>query len=86
MIFNDTQDDLDEFIVAQDPTVPQPSKPPRPKRPKKPKRDKETDYTRLRNEFAHKRDGVDLQKTKADMADQLGGLITLAKRAIELNG
>jgi len=46
----------------------------------------ETVYTRLRNEFAHKRAGVDLQKTKAGMADKLGGLRTLAKRAIELSG
>jgi hypothetical protein len=45
----------------------------------------ETVYTRLRNEFVHKRQGVDLQKTKAEMADQLGGLRTLVKRAIESN-
>ncbi len=86
MFFNDVQDDVDEFIVGQDSTVPQSPKPARPKRPKKPKRDKETVYTHLRNEFAHKRVGVDLQKTKVEMAAQLGGLRTLAKRAIELKG
>jgi hypothetical protein len=86
MLFSDKQDLVDDFIEKYDPTVPQSLKPPRPKRTKRPKREKETDYTRLRNEFAHKRDDVDLQKTKADMANQLGGLRNLAKLAIESKG
>lgn len=35
--------------------------------------------------FAHKRAGVDLHKTKAEMADGLGGLRALVKQAIELS-
>jgi len=42
-------------------------------------------YTRLRNELAHTRLGVDLHNTKAEMATRLGGLIALTKRAIELH-
>ena len=44
----------------------------------------ETVYTRLRNELGHSRKGVNLQDTKAEMANQLGGLIAITKRAIEL--
>lgn len=42
------------------------------------------DYTRLRNELAHKRAGVNLQDTKLGMANRLGGLVAVTKRAIEL--
>jgi len=45
----------------------------------------ETVYTRLRNELAHKRAGVNIDNTKAEMANRLGGLIALTKRAIELH-
>ncbi len=83
MIFSDKQDFVDDFIEKHDPNVPQAAKPPRPKKTKKRKRLNETVYTRLRNEFAHKRDGVDIQKTKAEMADWLCGLIALTKGAIE---
>ena len=43
----------------------------------------ETVYTRLRNEFAHGRPGVNLDQTKGEMADRIGGLVLLTKRAIE---
>jgi len=80
MLFGDRQQDVDRFIVSEDPAVPQTQ------HPQKRAGVMETVYTRLRNEFAHKRVGVDLQKTKADMADQLAGLRNLAKLAIELSG
>ena len=87
MLFNDLQEDVDDFIVGQGSTVPQPSKPARRRKARRRKqytpRPTETDYTRLRNEFAHKRGGVDIQKTKAEMADRLGGVISLTKAAIE---
>ena len=83
MIFSDTQDFVDDFIEQHDPNVPQEVKPSRPKKTTKRKRLKETVYTRLRNEFAHKRDGVDIQRTKAELADWLCRLIALTKRAIE---
>ena len=79
MLHDDKQGKLDRFIVAEEPTVRQTQ------HPEKKPGVMETVYTRLRNEFAHKRQGVDLQRTKADMADQLGGLRTLVKRAIELS-
>jgi hypothetical protein len=43
----------------------------------------ETIYTRLRNEFAHPRKGVDLKQTKAEMARRIGKLGELTKHAIE---
>jgi len=45
----------------------------------------ETVYTRLRNELAHKRAGVDLAMTKSEMTQWVGGIVSLVKRAIELN-
>ena len=42
----------------------------------------ETVYTRLRSALAHKRAGVNLDNTKAEMANRQGGFI---KRAIELH-
>ena len=45
----------------------------------------ETIYTRLRNEFAHTRVGVDLATTKEVMVNRLGGLLALVRRAIELS-
>ncbi len=44
----------------------------------------ETVYTRLRNELAHQRAGVNLDNTKAEMSNRLSRLIALTKRAIEL--
>ena len=79
MLFDDSQSDVDRFIVDQDPTVPQAQ------HPKKKMGVMETVYTRLRNEFAHIRDGVDLASTKEEMMMRLGGLLALVRRAIELN-
>jgi len=75
MLHNDVQENVDKFIVAEEPTVRQTRSPWK-------KGVMETVYTRLRNEFAHKR-GVDLQKTKANMAHHIRGLHILVKRAIE---
>jgi hypothetical protein len=79
MIYNDNQKDVDAFIISEDPAVPQSQHP-----LKKPGLT-ETVYTRLRNELAHKRAGVNLDNTKSEMASRLGGLIALTKRAIELH-
>jgi hypothetical protein len=78
MMFNDRQSDADTFILSEDPTVP------RTQHPHKSAGVMETAYTRLRNEFAHKRGGVNLDNTKAEMANRVGGLGALTKRAIEL--
>ena len=79
MLFNDKQPAVDAFIVAEEPAVPQ-TPDPRPGHT-----NMETVYTRLRNELGHKRPGVNLDNTKAEMANRLGGLITLTKRATELH-
>jgi hypothetical protein len=79
MICNDKQADVDSFIVSQDAAVPQTQA------PLKGQGIMETVYTRLRNEFAHRRAGVNLSETKSEMTARLGGLIALTKRAIELN-
>lgn len=79
MLFEDSQPDLDAFVVSQEPSVPRTGS------PKKPGVS-ETVYTRLRNEFAHARRGVDLAATKAEMATRLGGLRELVKTAIETVG
>jgi hypothetical protein len=68
---------VEDFIKSEDPNVPET---PDPRDPKV----METVYTRLRNEFGHRRVGVDLDKTKSEMATHLGGLMALTKRAIEL--
>jgi hypothetical protein len=77
MICNDEQRDVDAFIRQEEPGVPQA---PSPRYPGV----METIYTRLRNELAHPRKGVDLHDTKAEMANRVGGLMSLTKRAIEL--
>ena len=81
MIFNDSQRGVDKFIVAKEPAVTQSDSPRRTKGALA----KETVYTRLRNEFAHKRQGTNISATKAEMANHLGGLVTLTRRAIELH-
>jgi hypothetical protein len=79
MIHKDRQWDVDAFIVKEDPTVPQTED-------LREGRDRmETVYTRLRNEFGHRRSGVDLETTKSEMANRLSGLRALVKRAIELH-
>jgi hypothetical protein len=76
--FEDEQAKVDEFIRSQDSAVPQ-SPDPRPGHS-----NRETVYTRLRNEFAHRRSDGNMQDTKADMEQHVGGLIGLVKQAIAL--
>lgn len=76
--FEDEQAKVDEFIRSQDSAVPQ-SPDPRPGR-----RNRETVYTRLRNEFAHRRSDVNMQETEAQMEQHLDELIGLVKQAIAL--
>jgi hypothetical protein len=79
MLFNDEKRKVDKFILGENPEVPRTPEP-------RLRRSKilETVYTRLRNELAHKRDGVNLEDTKAEMTNRLPELIALTKRAIEL--
>jgi hypothetical protein len=79
MLFNDSQPDVDAFILRENPAVPQTQ------HPLKAPAVMETVYTRLRNELAHRRAGVNLDNTKAQMANRLGELVALTKRAIELH-
>ena len=79
MIFNDKQRDVEAFIMSEDPATPQTQ------HPLKPPGVMETVYTKLRNELGHKRAGVNVDKTKSQMAERLDGLIALTKRAIELH-
>jgi hypothetical protein len=75
MLRNDSQSEVDRFIEGQDPGVLKTLSPHTSKM--------ETVYTRLRNEFSHKRDGVDLDRTKSEMRDRLRELMSLMKQAIE---
>jgi hypothetical protein len=77
MLNNDHQPTVDAFIKSQEPGVQENLSPHTGKM--------ETVYTKLRNEFGHKRDGVNLEDTKRGMGDSLPRLIALTKRAIELN-
>jgi len=79
IIYTDSQADVERFIVSEDPAVS------RTQHPLKAPGVMETVYTRLRNELGHKRPGVSLDNTKSEMANQLGGLIALTKRAIDLH-
>jgi len=86
MLFGDAQTCLDKFIVEQNSAVEQTKQPPikRRRRPKlKQKIIYETVYTRLRDELGHKRVGVNLDATKAEMRQHLNELIDVVKRAIE---
>jgi hypothetical protein len=78
MLFNDSQAAVDDFVRREEPSVPLTPDP----RPNHRSR-METVYTRLRNELAHQRADVNLDKTKLEMGNCLGGLIALTKRAIE---
>ena len=78
VLFADEQKCVDSFILSKEPDVQQTV------HPKKAKAGiKETIYSRLRNELAHKRN-VDMAKTKKEMVSRLGGLVTITKQAIEL--
>ena len=79
-LYNGGQSDVDSFILDQDPAVPQTQS-----RKRRGSCVMETVYTRLRNELAHLRHGVNLDDTKVEMGNRLGGLIELTKRAIELH-
>lgn len=74
--FEDEQAKVDDFIRSQDWAVPQ-SPDPRPGHS-----NMETIYTRLRNEFAQRRSDVNMQDTKAEIEQHVGGLIGLVKQAI----
>jgi hypothetical protein len=76
MLCSDNQAELDEFIRRERPAVAQ-SPDPRPGRT-----NMETVFTRLRNEFAHRRAGVSLETTKTEMAQWVDALTTLTARAI----
>jgi len=79
LMLYDSQADVDAFIMRRDPGVPQTQ------HPIKKSGVMETVYTRLRNEFAHTRPGVNIASTKVEMANRLGALRELTKRAIELH-
>lgn len=82
MLFNDKQQRVDEFIRNQDPSVPQ-SLSPNPN--SRNLEIMETIYSRLRNEFAHRRLGVNINDTKVAMAQRWSNLAALTKRGIELH-
>jgi hypothetical protein len=77
--FGDDQPTVDDCIRSQDATVPQ-TPDPRLNR----SHIMETVYTRLRNEFAHRRVGVDLHATKAEMEQRVEDLSSLTKHAIAM--
>jgi hypothetical protein len=74
--FDDEQVRVDDFILSQDSAVPLSPD------PRLGRSTRETIYTRLRNEFAQRRSGVNMQDTKAEMEQHVGGLIRLVKQAI----
>jgi hypothetical protein len=78
ILFNDKQQRVDDFIRNQDPMVSQSGRPDKPEII-------ETIYSRLRNEFAHRRSGVNINDTKVAMAQRWINLAALTKRAIELH-
>lgn len=78
MLFGDSQKDVDAFIVAEEPGVSQTQ------HPMKKLGSMETVFTRLRNEFAHTRPGVDIATAKQEMHARLPRLADLVKRAIEM--
>jgi hypothetical protein len=79
MLHNDNQPQVDAFILSADASVP------KTQHPLKAPGMVETVYTRLRNEFAHKRGGVNLEQTKAEMTHRLSDLRALTRQAIELH-
>ncbi len=79
MLYNDRQADVDAFIVSENPAVPQTQ------HPLKATGALETAFTRLRNELGHRRPGVNIDDTKAEMAQRVDELTRLVRRAIELH-
>lgn len=77
LIFNDdSQKKVDDFVVSIEPSVQQTQSPNETKKIKL-----ESVYTRLRNEFAHKRGKV-LSTTKLEMSKHLAGLHIIVQQAI----
>ena len=79
MLYSDEQVQVDAFVRSVDGVVPQSQHPARRAGVM------ETVYSRLRNEFAHKRQGVDVEQTKAEMMQRLADLRVLTRQAIEKN-
>lgn len=71
MILGGNQQAVDAFILKEEPTVPRTQSPIRPP-------SIETVYTRLRNEFGHRRIGANMENTKSEMAARLNGLKCLS--------
>ena len=80
MVCGDSPAKVDAFVRSVDPRVPQ-TPDPRPGY-----NHMETVYSRLRNELAHPSRGANLDVTKAEMAQRVGKLAALTKRAIESHG
>jgi hypothetical protein len=78
-LFGDSQNDVDTFIRTVEPNVAQSQ------HPKKAAGVMETVYTRLRNELAHRRPGVETEQTKKEMAIKVGDLRGVVKEAIRQN-
>ena len=79
MVLGDNQKDVDDFIMHEAPSTPQtPSL-----RPHANPGELETVFTRLRNELGHARGGVNLDKTKIEMAMCVRELAALTKKAIQ---
>ncbi|MCE9565782.1 MAG: hypothetical protein K8U57_27470 [Planctomycetes bacterium] len=76
MLYGDNQGNVDGFIRTVEPAVPQTPSP-------KFAGVNETLYTRLRNEFAHVRVGVDMNQTKAEMEQHVGHLRDIVRKAIK---
>lgn len=83
LVFDDNQAEVDAFIGPQEPGI---ATSPRPRinkpKPRSGRVSGETRYTRLRNEFAHRRIGVDMSATKAEMEQLWTNLRDLVKVAI----
>ena len=77
MLFNDNQKKVDKFILSVEPGVQQTQDP-----HNRSAGNMETIYTRLRNEFAHKRQGVLVQETKSEMSRYIEPLLTVVRQAI----
>lgn len=73
---NDNFLDVDAFIFSKEPSV---QYAPSPRNPHL----METVYTRLRHQLSHSRTLGDLDSTKAEIVQHLGGLIALTKHAIK---
>ena len=75
-IFNDSQEQVDDFIRKIDPNVVQTQRPNNP-------RIIETVYTRLRNEMSHTRPKADILNTKNEINQNVSGFANIVKKAIQ---